>query len=85
MNKMTKDNETLMGRYWKDNSIRNLMDKFYESNEETIKLYRKLLENLNPRIETKIAVKKIINSKYAPQSEKTYKKINSKLNIPKYN
>lgn len=42
------------------------------------------LEILNPRIETKIAVKKIINTKYLP-SEKIYAQINSKLNIPKYN
>lgn len=43
----------------------------------------KNLENLNPRIETKIAVKKIINGKYNPQS-KSYIQINPQLNILKY-
>ncbi len=50
----------------------------------TTKNLEKLAEILNPRIETKIAVKKIINSKYSPQT-KTYTQINSKINIPKYN
>lgn len=52
-------------------------------NLESLTENRKLLENLNPRIETKIAVKKIINNKYETQT-KTYAQLNSKLNIQKY-
>ncbi len=50
----------------------------------TTKNLEKLAEILNPRIETKIVVGKIIKSKYLPQT-KIYTQINSKLNIPKYN
>ncbi len=47
------------------------------------KIFIQFSENLNSKIETKIAVKKIINTKYFP-SEKTYAQMNSELNIQKY-
>ncbi len=62
---------------------KELWDKFYKLNEEGNKLYIKFLENLAPRIETKIVVRKIMNSKYSP-SEKIYTQINQELNIKKY-
>ncbi len=41
------------------------------------------LKNLDSRIETKIAVGKVMNSKYSSQT-KIYAQINSQLNILKY-